>query len=283
MSDVARIALLAWACSVSCLAADLPIVGREQLNATLWLQTATEYQGLALGTYRAAQRILPALRASKSSASVEQELAGKFAKKKPAIVMDIDETVLDNTAYNARLVQRGEEFKPDTFDAWVRAEAAKGIPGAREFIRQAQKLGFRVVFITNRECNKKYGANGRSMDCPHKSATIANLEKELGYRPADEDVLMRHEVEGRIDQDKQERRLETARKYRIAALIGDDLNDFIRRSDYSEKTHGIRWGKQWFALPNPMYGSWERTSYPELDRKYKGLIPWTPEKPVSPP
>jgi acid phosphatase len=259
--------------------AQVPIESREQLNAVLWQQRTVEYRALALQAYRAATLRLPAVRASRHSASVEQQHAGGFAKKPPAIVLDVDESVLDNSPYTAMLVSEGRRFDPESWAAWVGEARAGGIPGAREFVARARAAGFRVVFITNRECRRggPYDAQGRSLDCPQKSATLDNLRAVLGYRPAQADLLLRFERADQQDSDKRSRRLEVARTHRIAMLIGDDLNDFIAPGEYDPERHGSHWGATngtpWIALPNPAYGSWQG-SFPDLSQKYDALIAW---------
>ncbi len=259
--------------------AQAPLDSREQLNALLWQQQAVEYRATALQAYRLATAQLGRVRSNGLSAAVEQQRAGGFKSKRPAIVFDIDETVLDNTPFNAMLVRNGRGFDPGAWAQWVAAARAGPVPGAREFIAQARAARFRAVFITNRECNRDggYDAQGHALDCPQKRATLDNLQGALGYRPADTDLLMRHEQHGRDDSDKQARRQEVARTHRIAMLIGDDLNDFIRRSDYVPENHGHHWGSgsgaPWIALANPIYGSWERV-FPDLAQKYAGLAAW---------
>lgn len=266
-----------------------PVVAREQLNALTWMQQAHEYQALSLQAYRQATSRLATLKTAKlQTASVEQALLGGFKSKKPAVVLDIDETVLDNSPANARQVLDGRAFDPKAFERWVLAAEAKPLPGARAFIDKARALGFQLIYITNRECDKASGYNeqGRVKACPQKPATLRNLSAVLGYAVADADVLMRHEVQGRDDSDKQARRTEVAKRARIAMLVGDDLNDFIRRADYDVASHAAHWSQNWIALPNAVYGSWER-AFASVDQKYAALKGWAdpgaqPGEPTDP-
>ena len=275
MTIFARAIVAALALSAAPGLAEPPTQAREQLNAVLWLQTAAEYRAAALQTYRAAARELVSLRSDTGTASVEQARAGGFAGKPPAVVLDIDETVLDNSPYSAALVQRGQAFDPVSWEAWVLASQAQSIPGAREFVFIARRFGFRVVFITNRACRPESGFDerGRSRDCPQKAATLDNLANALGHRPAHVDLHMRFEMSGRDDSDKKARRETIARTYRIVMQVGDDLGDFIRPCEYAEERHATQWGKRWFVVPNPVYGSWER-AVPDLAAKYGVLSVW---------
>lgn len=268
------------ACLAGSAWAQAQATSREQLNALLWQQRAVEYRAAAQQAFRQATARLANVKGNGQTASMEQRHAGGFKNKPPAVVLDIDETVLDNTAYNALLVREQRDFDAAAWQRWVLSAKAAAVPGAPEFIARARSAKFRVVYITNRECNRQgaYDAQGRSQDCPQKKATLDNLQAALGYRPADADVLLRYEQQQRDDTDKQSRRAEVARTHRIALLVGDDLNDFIRRVEYAEDTHGKLWGAAtgaaWFALPNPIYGSWERL-FPDVAQKYAGLNAWT--------
>jgi hypothetical protein len=106
----------------------------------------------------------------------------------------------------------------------------------------------------------------------------------LGYKPAPADLLMRFDQQGRDDSDKTARRMAVARTHRIAMLVGDDLNDFIRGTDYNASSHAGFWGARkgpiWVALPNAVYGSWER-GLSDVAQKYAALKAWSP--PVLPP
>ncbi len=259
-------------CLVSTVHADEPVTAREQLDAALWMQSATEYRALTQQVYVQATQRLAALRKSKGTASVEQTALGDYASKPPAVVLDIDETVLDNLPFNTSQIKIGKSFDPATWDSWVMSAQANALPGAVDFIRKARQLNYHVIFISNRSChaNGSYDAQGNSTDCPQQQATLKNLSTALGYRVANNDLLLRHALRGRDDRDKQARRREVAQRYRIVMLLGDDLNDFIRRSDYRGNRDARNWGNRWFILPNPLYGSWQQ-AYAGLADKYAAL------------
>ena len=265
-----------------------PIPAREQLNAVLWQQRATEYRGLALQAWRQATARLAGIRNNGLTASLEQRQAGGFRNKPVAVVLDVDQTVLDNTPFNALLLREGRAFDPRDWNLWVAAVRAAAVPGAKEFVERARSLNFRVVFVTNRECNRAggYNAQGRAIDCPQKASTLDNLTSALGARPAATDLLLRYERQARDDSDKQARRAEVARTHRIALLAGDDLNDFIRAADYRADEHARFWGAAsgapWVALPNAIYGSWD-SAFPAVEQKYAALEVWQmpPQQPTA--
>ncbi|MBI3367097.1 MAG: hypothetical protein HY021_01180, partial [Burkholderiales bacterium] len=260
-----------------------PITSRELLNAVLWQQITVEYRASALSAYRLATSRLDAVKVSGATASMEQLAMGGYRNKKPAVVLDIDETVLDNMPYDALLVQQGRPWPDPDWEPWVAAAQAHAVPGVRGFVARARAKGFRVVFITDRDCRVEggYDANGQALVCPQKEATLRNLTSALGYRPAAADLMLRGERQGRDDVDKQARRAELARTHRIALQVGDDLKDFIRTTDYDPDKHGAHWGTRWIILPNAVYGSWEKPMRGDLAKKYAALQPWVP--PVVPP
>ncbi len=223
--------------------------GVETLDAALWMQTSVEYRSVALQGYREATRQLERALSDRSWSALAEPWEGGEALP-PAVILDVDETVLDNSAYAARRLLSGERYTPDSWAAWVEEASAPAVPGAVEFLRAARERGVTVFFVTNR-------------DSALEAATRRNLER-IGFPPdtAVDVVLMRGERPG-WGSDKTSRRLHVGGGYRVLLLLGDDLNDFVpaRESLATRKElwreHADRWGRSWFALPNPTYGSWE--------------------------
>lgn len=238
-------------------------------EAVLWVRTAAENRAGAIQTYAAAERMLDAALADVSWTAALEQTAG-YENLPPAVILDVDETVLDNSPFNARLVRENRSFDPALWADWVGREAADPIPGAREFIEAAVQKGITVFYITNRACPQTPSAK----NCPQETATLQNLEKR-GFPPIDPDrMLLKNERPG-WGSEKGPRRKTVAETHRILMLIGDDLGDFIpgvRKGITPERrqalvdTHRDRWGKQWFVLSNPVYGSWRNIlAEPALD------------------
>jgi len=229
----------------------------NQLQATLWMQTAVEHDAITLQTFRAATLALKAALSDRHwSASLEQRKMGGYGKLPPAVVLDIDETVLDNSYYQARLIKKHAQFSPASWGAWVAEAAATPIPGALAFTRYAASQGVAVIYITNR------GAAS-------EAATRRNLETR-GFPVAKgfDAVLMRGEKPAWKISDKSPRRAAVARRFRILLLLGDNLGDFMggvhttvpaRQRLFA--VHRKEWGRDWFALPNTEYGSWDGALY----------------------
>lgn len=224
----------------------------ENLNAVLWVQTAVEYEASTVQAYRLAQLQLDAALADPTwTAAIEQK--GDVSKLPPAVILDIDETVLDNSPFEARMVRDHTQYSTETWDRWVLEMRATAVPGAREFTEYAAKKGVRVFYVTNRTSNLE-------------EATRKNLAAERFPIAADVDtVLARGERPEWSASAKGPRRAYVASTHRILMLVGDDLGDFIEDAsgtpeDRRRKTgpYSNWWGRRWIILPNPTYGSWER-------------------------
>jgi len=237
-----------------------PVAAREQLHAVLWLQHSAEYRALVEQSYRAATARVRSQAAG--SAALEQEAmpADSIAGLPAAVVLDVDETVLDNSWYQAALVRDGAQFSAQTWNEWVLSARATAVPGARDFVAAAVDAGVKIFYITNRECPATPATSGGD-PCPQLTATRQNL-LALGFPGAEnpEAYLLRGVRDEWRSSDKSLRRAYLAQHYRIVAMIGDDLQDFAARDLFEARRAELTrlFGERWFLLPNPMYGSWER-------------------------
>lgn len=236
----------------------------DNLNATLWVQTSAEYRASSIQTFEAASRTLEQALDDRSwTAALEQTDA--FADRPPAIVLDVDETLLDNSRYQGELIlRRRHEFDPDLWDRWIAERRAPLLPGVNILMREAERLGVAIVLITNRECRDRSDGQGR---CPQELDTIENLRTARLEASVDpESIHLKLEQPG-WSSEKKSRREAVAAKYRILMLLGDDLGDFlpdVKRDITVEeraellRLHAGKFGTKWFMLPNPTYGSWRR-------------------------
>ncbi|MFQ5746506.1 MAG: 5'-nucleotidase, lipoprotein e(P4) family [Gemmatimonadota bacterium] len=223
--------------------------GQETLDAALWIQTSVEYRGAARTAYAAAARGLEAALADSGwTAALEQ--TGDFATLPPAIIVDIDETVLDNAPYAARLIRDGTPFDTVSWRRWVREARADPVPGALDFLAGARARGVTIFYVTNRAA---------VVD----GATRRNLERDGFPLEDDLDTILTLGERPGWDPDKGTRRAFIAKTYRILLLIGDDFGDFLSgvlvppadRAALARR-HAALWGRRWIVLPNPTYGSW---------------------------
>jgi acid phosphatase len=225
----------------------------ENLNATLWMQTAVEYKASTTETYRDAQgALLRGLADRHWTAALEQ--TGDFANLPPAVVLDLDETVLDNSPFEARLVASGAAWSKDSWQTWVNEENATMIPGSMDFLQFARTQHVAPIYITNRACDPTSDAD----------PTVQQLRKlKMPVATGSDWLLCEQPGAG---SDKSARRAEVARHYRILLMFGDQLGDFLGIPKASAnlagreklfEDHQAMWGERWFQLPNPTYGSWE--------------------------
>jgi 5'-nucleotidase (lipoprotein e(P4) family) len=224
----------------------------ENLNAVLWVQTALEYKASALQAFRLAEMQLDAALADpRWTAAPEQQ--GDVSTLAPAVIVDVDETVLDNTYYQARLIRDNAVYTTSTWDRWVEEARATAVPGAVEFAQHAVKKGVTVFYLTNRTANLE-------------AATRKNLAAEnFPLTGTVDTVLARGERPEWSASAKGPRRAFVARDYRILLLVGDDLGDFVVDPSGTPEERETRaaaqadwWGRRWIMIPNPTYGSWER-------------------------
>ncbi len=269
----------------------------SNLNSITWAQTSEEYHVLALGSYNQARRMLDVARKQVNWAAVPgQAVNDKDGKPLPlAVILDIDETALDNSPYGAWLVKNNKKYELETWNKWVTAEKATAIPGAVEFVRYARANNVKVFFVTNRDFMGKTEVGKDAQEL--KQHTVQNLKDakllpdkgtgdDLCVFPNDrlsqDDSLLMKGERRHWGSEKTSRRNLIAKCYRIVLLLGDVLGDFIgyetggkhldfykeseTKLDPTERRKALSkydelWGRMWIMLPNPGYGSWERTHY----------------------
>lgn len=247
------------------------------LNAEVWMQTSVEYRANCLTVYALAKTRLDEALADKNWTAYDQ--TGGYQDLPPAVVLDLDETALDNSAYEAGLVVGHADYDPKTWDRWVKSEQAKAIPGAVEFTNYAAAKGVKVFYVTNRSADQK-------------EATKHNLQA-LGF-PMGGNVdtfLMKKDRLEWASNAKGARFASIAQNYRVLLLFGDQMGDFtdkynasIAERDNTFEQLKAHFGHDWLVLANPAYGSWESAAYGH-DFKLSGdekrakkigvLAPWT--------
>ncbi len=212
----------------------------EQLvMATLWMQASAEYRALCYQAFNLAKMNLDAF------------LASYKGSKPVAVAVDADETVIDNSAYEAWLIGQNFGYSSKTWTPWMAAGQATAIPGAKEFLAYAASKKVEIFYITNR---KMVGYEG----------TKKNLAA-LGFPNVDEKHLLLRTKSS----DKQARRDIVDKDYAVAFAMGDNLNDFtsaFRKKSVADRfaeTDKIKadWGVKFIMLPNPCYGEWEGAVY----------------------
>ena len=196
-----------------------------------WFRNSAEYRAMTRQVYGIAGRTLDAA-----------EHKGSWA-----VVLDIDETLLDNSQYQKE--NQGQPFSQDLWTAWVNRKEAKAVPGASRFTNHVHELGGKVVLVTNR------------MDATECPATEVNLHAlNIAY-----DAMLCRKETG----DKNLRFQAVASGTAVAGLpaleivafVGDSIGDFpAQTQELASKDDAAfaEFGTKFFVLPNPMYGSWEK-------------------------
>lgn len=223
-----------WACTTTRHTAAVPgLYPDGPLWAALWQQRSGEYKALCFQAYR--------LAASRLDALLVQGQGGH-----PAIVTDIDETILDNSPATVHDAIRGRMYTDSAWLRWSALARADTVPGALSFFRYAHSRGVAVYYVSNRTEAER-------------SVTLDNLHK-WGFPDADNAHLLLKDASS----DKTGRRSKVAEDHTILLLVGDNLSDFsaVFHRDYDERNslvirEAARFGKDYVILPNPMYGDWE--------------------------
>ena len=213
----------------------------HQVGGILWTQTSGEWRALSYQAFALARM------------SLDRDLrVNRRNRMRRAVIVDVDETVLDNSAYQAMLVKTRRAYESKSWNDWCKKEQAAAIPGAVEFLRYANSRGVRVFYVTNRRESEK-------------QCTARNL-RQVGFPDvSDETVLVRTGTSS-----KQPRRDDVARKHRVVLLMGDNLNDFAEIFENSKTIESrlaatnqnkSNFGTRFIVLPNVMYGAWEEAMY----------------------
>ena len=226
----------------------------QSMLGVLFVQTSPEFAANNIQTYKiATSKIDIALKDKNWTAALEQ--GTNFSDKPPAIIVDVDETVLDNSAHQARAILGGFSY-PTGWLEWGNEASAPAVAGVKDFLNYADSKGVTIFYVTNRVSELR-------------KATIENIIK-LGL-PFDESAnpLMMKGENG-WGSEKTSRRTLIAEDYRIILMVGDQITDFISLEESSvsmdarlqlSSKYEEMWGEKWFMITNPMYGKWEGAIY----------------------
>ncbi len=227
---------------------------KQSLLAVLFKRTSAEYKANTFQIYTSAKSNIDKALADKSwTAFLNQK--NEYQSLPPAIILDIDETVLDNSEHQVRSIKNGTNY-PVGWKEWVSEESASALPGVKEYLSYAHSKGIKVFYVTNRTHDlEEYTRN--------------NI-KALGLPlDNDRDVLLMKNEKGWTS-DKTSRRDLIKKDYRVIQIFGDQLDDFISLEEtatsvYNRKAlidkYASMWGEKWYMLINPMYGEWEEALY----------------------
>jgi len=200
--------------------------------AAIYNYYSAEYKALAFQAFNAASDYLELLKIKNPHI------------KDMAVVVDIDETILDNSPYQTRLFELNTSYD-SLWNDWCNLAAARPVPGAVEFLNFADSLGYEIFYITNRKLKNVY------------SGTLKNLQ-DVGFPMADTLHLLLRES----GNSKESRRMKVEENYQIVMLVGDNMGDFYEDTeDYQLRDSAVsanspQFGRKMIVLPNAMYGNW---------------------------
>jgi 5'-nucleotidase (lipoprotein e(P4) family) len=208
-------------------------------SSVLWYQLSGEMRALYFQGYNVARY------------NLDNFLKESKSDKKKAVVVDIDETLLNNSPYEAKIILNNQAFEPKSWNEWVLLAKADTLPGAHGFLKYAESRGVETFYISNRMVDEV-------------QATMKNLEA-FGFPYVDE----AHMIFKTTTSSKEERRDKVLKNYDILLFCGDNLGDFAAAFESRTFTTNIdsvnkyaaEFGKRFIVLPNPMYGDWEKPIY----------------------
>lgn len=189
----------------------------------------------------------------------------KLKPKEWGIIMDIDETVLDNSEYEKEIILSCKNYDPESYYTFIEKKRSTATPGADDFTCHVQKLGGQVVLVTNR--NGHYDDN-------IQNATVENL---ISAGICFDNVVF---ANGDKDKNKNQRfkavekgkydgitAIHSIQGFKVLAYFGDNIQDFpniTQKEAIKQDKNAHYWekfGKEYFSLPNPIYGSWEHNEF----------------------
>lgn len=209
-------------------------------NATVWFQQSAEMKASFLQAYDKGKILL----------KIKMDTLNS-AKLKPAVILDLDETVLDNSPYEAQLFLEGKNYESESWEQWCKKAKAKALPGASDFLHFADSLGLKIFYVSNR----KIGLF---------EPTLKNL-KILKLPQSDKENLLLRTTKS----DKTERREMVKAAHQVLLYVGDNLTDYDQKFAERDSTFGKELLEKhqkeilhnFIMLPNPMYGEWEAAIY----------------------
>ena len=227
---------------------------KQSLLAVLFKRTSAEYKANTFQIYTSAKNNIDKALADKSWTALKNQLKD-YQNLPPAIILDIDETVLDNSEHQVRSIKNGTNY-PIGWKEWVSEESAGALPGVKEFLSYANTKGIKIFYVTNRTHDlEEYTRNNiKSLGLPFDN---------------DMDVLLMKNEKG-WGSDKTSRRDLIRKDFRVIQIFGDQLDDFIPLKESAKSMNERKilidkyadmWGEKWYMLINPMYGEWEEALY----------------------
>jgi acid phosphatase len=227
----------------------------DLLNAALWMQRSVEYKANSLAMFALAKIRLDQALADKNWTGAPAEQTGAYQDLPPALILDLDETLIDNSRFQAWMVMSDKVFTGPVWTQFVNAGVSEEIPGALDFLKYADSKGVKLFYVSNRTAEEEAG-------------TRKNLER-LGFpMGGNVDTMLFARKKPDWGSAKGTRRAFIAKDYRVLLNLGDNFGDFSDAYRGSEaerlkayEDNKARWGREWIMLANPAYGSFESAPF----------------------
>ena len=227
----------------------------DLLLATLWTQRSVEFKGNALTVYMLGRIRLDQALADKNWTAAPAEQKGDYQNLPPAVILDVDETAVDNSLYQVWMMKNGKTFSVKTWNEFCDAQISRAIPGAVEFTKYAESKGVKIFYVTNRGVETE-------------KSTRENMEK-LGFpMGGNVDTFLMQNERPDWGSQKGTRRAVITKDYRVLLNFGDNFGDFDDRHRTSEavrlkafEENKERWGREWLVIANPTYGSFDTAPF----------------------
>ncbi len=225
-------------------------IREHSVQSVLWVQQSGEYRALCYQAFNLAKF------------QIDNVISKNNVEGKPlAIITDIDETILNNSPFEAKEIENDEEYTESNWEKWVNLKKATPIPGALEFLKYAESKGIEIYYITNRSIVQE-------------KETMDNL-KNIGFPFIDKKHMFSKDKRS----GKEDRRLSVTKENTVILLLGDNLSDFsylFENRSTTERNNDVdnlrkKFGKEFIVLPNPTYGDWETKGIYEDNYKWSSV------------
>jgi acid phosphatase len=226
-------------------------VPQDWLEANLWMQSSVEFKANARTVYALGRLRLDQALADRKWTAAPAEQTGDYENLPPAVVLDIDETTLDNSLYQVWAMKTGNAFSLATWNQFCNDKVSRAVPGSAEFTRYAESKGVKVFYISNRGVEVE-------------QATRDNMEKFGFAMGGNVDTFLMQGEKPDWGSKKGTRRAAIVKDYRILLEFGDNFGDFddryassgADRQKFFEENRE-RWGREWLMIANASYGSFD--------------------------
>jgi 5'-nucleotidase (lipoprotein e(P4) family) len=203
-----------------------------------WYRRSAERRALAAQAYHIATQ--------KLEAKVNAGITGSWG-----VVLDIDETTLNNSLYQQERMDLGLGYSPSSWTDWVNRKAATPLDGVVEFTQRVKALGGKIAFVSNRmqatECAQT-AVNLDTYSIPHDAMLCKTDSSDKNVRFA---ALTNGTAPSTLPATK------------IVMFVGDNIMDFPMLTQDVRKQPAsafAKFGEEFFLIANSMYGSWEKNT-----------------------